>query len=196
MYCAAEKAVWSFRLLFIECANSQTRFSLTQHLCHTGDSTLVLTGAADQSAKLWDCETGVVISTYETPSSVRACGFCAYGNLMMFSTEDRKDVGCEIFLYDWRTCEPTARLTVDGPKVTSGLWGPFDEYLVTGHEDGSVCHYDCKVSKCSHRCIFGHELLYKFRRKEASLSLPFCAHISNAQNLPLKVFGRACWKNF
>ena len=70
---------------------------------------------------------------------------------MMFSTEDRKDVGCEIFLYDLRASEPTTRLMVDGPKVTSGLWGPFDEFLITGHEDGSVCHYDYKVSKCNHR---------------------------------------------
>lgn len=108
----------------------------------------MLTGAADQSAKLWDCETGRVISSYDTPSSVRVCGFCSYGSLIMFSTEDRKDVGCEIFLYDLRASEPTNRFPVEGQKVTAGLWGPFDEYLITGHEDGSVCHYDYKVSGC------------------------------------------------
>ena len=118
-----------------------------------------MTGSADQSAKLWDCETGTAISTYDTQSSVRACGFCAYGNLMMFSTEDRKDVGCEIFLYDVRAAEPTTRFLVDGPKVTAGLWGPLDEYLITGHEDGSVCHYDYKVSKHACRDLFSSLVL-------------------------------------
>ena len=34
------------------------------------------------------------------------------------------------------------KIPIEGSKITSSLWGPFDEFLVTGHENGSVCRYD------------------------------------------------------
>ena len=27
-------------------------------------------------------------------------------------------------------------------KVTAAVWGPFDEFVLTGHEDGSVSQFD------------------------------------------------------
>lgn len=110
------------------------------------DSSLVLTGAADDTAKLWDTEKGVAIQTWNTNSAIRSCGFSRLGNLLMFSTEDRKDVDCEIFVYDTRSNEgAVSRIPVEGDRVSAGLWGPFDEYIITGHADGKVRHYDYKV---------------------------------------------------
>ena len=40
------------------------------------------------------------------------------------------------YIYDCR------KVPVEGSKVTAALWGPFDEYFVTGHENGAVCRYD------------------------------------------------------
>ena len=34
------------------------------------------------------------------------------------------------------------KIPVEGSKVTASLWGPFDEFLITGHETGEVCRYD------------------------------------------------------
>ena len=34
------------------------------------------------------------------------------------------------------------KIPVEGSKITSAVWGPFDEFLVTGHENGAVCRYD------------------------------------------------------
>ena len=34
------------------------------------------------------------------------------------------------------------KIPIEGSEVTSSLWGPFDEFLVTGHKNGSMCHYD------------------------------------------------------
>ena len=28
-----------------------------------------------------------------------------------------------------------------GSKITAALWGPLDQYIITGHEDGSLRHY-------------------------------------------------------
>jgi len=30
-------------------------------------------------------------------------------------------------------------------KITSAIWGPLDEVLVTGHENGDLCQWDVKV---------------------------------------------------
>lgn len=77
----------------------------------------------------------------------------------MFTTDERKDINCQMFVYDTRANEgPVAIIVIEGEKVTSGLWGPFDEYIVTGHADGSVCHYDYTVSysylDVSYSCLF------------------------------------------
>ena len=37
-------------------------------------------------------------------------------------------------------------IEVNDSKVTCGIWGPYDEYLITGHENGELSHYDIKVS--------------------------------------------------
>ena len=37
------------------------------------------------------------------------------------------------------------RIPVDGPKVTSAIWGPLDYYIIAGHEHGTVCQWDSKV---------------------------------------------------
>ena len=34
------------------------------------------------------------------------------------------------------------KIVVDGTKVTSAVWGTLDQYLITGHEDGTVAKYD------------------------------------------------------
>jgi hypothetical protein len=39
-------------------------------------------------------------------------------------------------------------IPVDGPKVTSAIWGPLDYYIIAGHENGTVCQWDSKVSGC------------------------------------------------
>ena len=37
-------------------------------------------------------------------------------------------------------------IPISGPKITSAIWGPYEEYIITGHEDGRICHYDVKVN--------------------------------------------------
>ena len=37
-------------------------------------------------------------------------------------------------------------IPISGAKITSAIWGPYEEYMITGHEDGRICHYDIKVN--------------------------------------------------
>lgn len=33
-------------------------------------------------------------------------------------------------------------MVVDTSKVTAAVWGPLDEYIVTGHESGALSQYN------------------------------------------------------
>lgn len=72
-----------------------------------GDTSLVLTGAADNTARLWDCETGKELAQYGTNSAVRTCGFSANGDYLMYSTDATMNNTCEIILCDVRDKECT-----------------------------------------------------------------------------------------
>lgn len=111
------------------------------------DARHVLTGSADNTARLWDCETGAQLAEIKNYSSVRTCGFSYSGRQVMISTDKQMGKPCEIQLYDiadarqMENCKPYRVMAINGSKVTSALWGPLDEYIVAGHEDGSLVHY-------------------------------------------------------
>ena len=68
---------------------------------------------------------------------------------------------CEIFYADVRDPsqlgESVTRTTVQDAKVTSILWGPLDETVVTGHDNGKLTLWDLKVhgipAKCINQCV-------------------------------------------
>ncbi|MPD04099.1 Eukaryotic translation initiation factor 3 subunit I [Portunus trituberculatus] len=39
------------------------------------------------------------------------------------------------------------QVTPNNTKALSVLWGPLDEYVVTGHEDGSIIKWDMRTGK-------------------------------------------------
>ena len=41
--------------------------------------------------------------------------------------------------------EPYLNIPIEGPKVSAALWGPLDQYIITGHENGDLCQWDTKV---------------------------------------------------
>ena len=46
--------------------------------------------------------------------------------------------------------EPSMVIPVAGPKITSAIWGPLEEYLIAGNEGGEICQYDLKVKLFVH----------------------------------------------
>ena len=62
-------------------------------------------------------------------------------------------------LYSTAVKDPILTIPVEGSKVTAALWGPLDQYLITGHENGDLCQWDMKV--CYPRVLF-LTLCYQF----------------------------------
>lgn len=86
-------------------------------------------------------------------SPVRTALFSYSGNMIVYTTDAAMSRPCEIFFADVRDPstlgESVTKTTVEGPKVTSILWGPLDDTVVTGHEDGKLTQWDLRVSTFS-----------------------------------------------
>ena len=62
-----------------------------------------LSGAADNTVRLWDVETGKGKGKIETKSAVRSCGFSYSSNYVAYSTDKQMGQPCEIKVVDKRT---------------------------------------------------------------------------------------------
>uniref|UniRef100_A0A1I8I7U4 Eukaryotic translation initiation factor 3 subunit I n=4 Tax=Macrostomum lignano TaxID=282301 RepID=A0A1I8I7U4_9PLAT len=114
------------------------------------DSEKVLTGSADNSAKLWDTETGKCVLSVDTNSAVRSCGFDFAGTSAMLTTDKTMGYKCTILLYDIRqdpAGQPACQMLVPESKITSAVWGPLSRFLITGHENGDLCQMDVRAQK-------------------------------------------------
>ncbi|KAK3579123.1 hypothetical protein CHS0354_022143 [Potamilus streckersoni] len=115
------------------------------------DTTQVLTGSADNTCRLWDCETGKELAVLETLTAVRSCGFSYSGRTLMYSTDKTMGHPCEIHIYDVRDStqvsnqSPAMVIPSESSKITAAIWGPYEEYIITGHENGEICHFDVKT---------------------------------------------------
>ena len=67
-----------------------------------GESTRFLSGAAVNSLRLWDTETGITLSKFETKSAVRTCGISFCGNKVMMSTDKQMGHECKLYIFDIR----------------------------------------------------------------------------------------------
>lgn len=117
------------------------------------DTQYLLTGSADNSAKLWDVETGSELLNMVTQSPVRSCGFSYSGKQFFYTTDKAMGQTCEIRLYDvtesLSSATPTPYLTIPvlESKVTATVWGPLDEYVITGHDNGSIMKWCTKTGE-------------------------------------------------
>jgi translation initiation factor 3 subunit I len=113
----------------------------------------LLTGSADNTAKIWDVQRGVCLSTIETKTAVRACGFAIEAEKLFIVTDATMGHACELVLYDMREKHRedrrirTITMGADQAKITAAVWGPLDEYIYTGHEDGEVAVYNPYVEE-------------------------------------------------
>lgn len=115
-------------------------------------TTRFLSGAGDNTLKLWDCETGKVVGSVETRSAVRACSFSYSANMAAYATDKAMRHQCEIIIIDTRNADasikdadPILRIPSHESRVSSLLWGTLDEVLLTGHENGEIIQWDLKV---------------------------------------------------
>ena len=112
------------------------------------DTTKVVTGAADNTCRLWDCETGRQLSVLQTKTAVRSALFSYCGNLIFYTTDQAMKYPYEMNVVDIRTDTNVFNFVnpndLPKEKPSASLWGPLDEALITGHDNGVMTKWDLR----------------------------------------------------
>lgn len=117
-------------------------------------TTRFMSGAGDNTFKIWDCETGKEIGNIVTASSVRTCMFSYSANMAVYTTDRAMKQPCEMFIIDTRTVDssiseqsPILLIPINNYRISSILWDNLDESIISGHEKGDIIQWDLKVGK-------------------------------------------------
>ncbi|KAK5133533.1 translation initiation factor eIF3 subunit [Meristemomyces frigidus] len=127
-------------------------------------TTLLATGGADNTMRLWEVKTGREIKKWEFNTSIRRCEFSEDGRQLLGVTEKRTGQLSNIFVYDInpdpeaeQTSEESLKIVVeDLPRVTVAGFSALSHYIVTGHDSGSVAQWDAKTGELLNE-VFSHE---------------------------------------
>jgi translation initiation factor 3 subunit I len=117
-------------------------------------TTLLATGGADNTMRLWDVKTGKLLHTWEFTSSIKRVEFSHDGSKLLGVTEKRAGILSTIVVYDIiidveaeQTDEQSVRITCDESKATVAGFGYLGKHIIAGHEDGTVSQYDAKTGE-------------------------------------------------
>jgi translation initiation factor 3 subunit I len=115
-------------------------------------STIIASGAADNTVRLWNIRTGKCLKVWEFDTAVKRVEFNEDGSQLLAVTEMRMgflgtivvlpiklDVDAE------QSDERVMTITCEESKATVAGWSYMSKYIIAGHEDGSVSQYDGKV---------------------------------------------------
>lgn len=114
---------------------------------------LLATGAADNTIKLWNIQTGECVKTWENPTAIKRVSFSEDGSRLLAVTEKRMGYLGTIVVYPinygedltQQTDEVDLKITCEDAKATCAGWAYLDSYIIAAHEDGSVSQFDTKV---------------------------------------------------
>ncbi|KAK9459391.1 WD40-repeat-containing domain protein [Lipomyces oligophaga] len=115
-------------------------------------STILATGAADNTIKLWDVHTGRCLHTIDFKTSVKVVQFNEDGNTLLAITEHQMGHIGSIQIFPVtidvnavQVSEPILQIQApENNKFTKAGWTYLNKYIITGHLDGSVSQYDAK----------------------------------------------------
>jgi translation initiation factor 3 subunit I len=115
-------------------------------------TTLLATGAADNTIRLWDVKSGKLLKTWEFASSIKRVEFSYDGKQLLGVTEKRQGVDSTIVVYDIeldvnaeQTDEYSLRILCEESKATVAGFSYLSKWIISGHDDGTVSQYDGKV---------------------------------------------------
>ncbi|EPY53170.1 translation initiation factor eIF3i [Schizosaccharomyces cryophilus OY26] len=116
------------------------------------NSALMVSGAADNTMRLWDVKTGKQLFKWEFPTAVKRVEFNEDDSRILAVTEQRMGFSGTVtvvrvpsFENDVAAETPLYVITTRESKATVAGWSYLSKYLITGHDDGSVSRYDAKT---------------------------------------------------
>lgn len=114
-------------------------------------STLLATGGADNTMRLWEVRTGKLLKTWDFPTSIKRVEFSADGRQLLGVTEARSGHLGTICVYEInpdpagpQPDEHVLRIVCEESKATVAGFSFLAHYIIAGHEDGSMSQFDAK----------------------------------------------------
>jgi len=112
----------------------------------------LISGAADNTLKLWLVQTGKCLYTWEFPTAIKRVAFNEEGDQVVCITEQRMGFQCAIRVFKInredgtkQSKEPLYMFNPIGSKATVCAFTPKQNIVITGHESGKVALFNVKT---------------------------------------------------
>uniref|UniRef100_A0A0K0DB19 Serine-threonine kinase receptor-associated protein n=1 Tax=Angiostrongylus cantonensis TaxID=6313 RepID=A0A0K0DB19_ANGCA len=115
------------------------------------DTTRLGTASGDNSVKFWDCETGVVLNTINTPTPAKSVNLSYSGHLLAYTTQKMTKNPSVLCVVDTRD---DRQITADCPlfrtdfefdnSATTCVFSGATDVVTVGFENGHILQYDLK----------------------------------------------------
>jgi translation initiation factor 3 subunit I len=116
--------------------------------------------------RLWEVKTGKLLKTWDFLTSIKRVEFSSDGRQLLGVTEKRSGQLSTIVVYEInpdpeaeQTDEQSLRIVCDESKATVAGFSYMAQFIIAGHEDGTVSQYDAKSG----------ELIYSTQVHEADM---------------------------
>ncbi|PAV87411.1 hypothetical protein WR25_14216 [Diploscapter pachys] len=118
----------------------------------TWDTTHMCSAAADNSVKLWDCETGACLSTIQSQTPARSISLSFSGNLIAYTTLKMTKNQSMLQVRDTRdenqmsnaNSDPLFTTSFDQESAYTCLFTSLDEKVTVGLEKGQLLQFDLR----------------------------------------------------
>ncbi|KIM93051.1 hypothetical protein OIDMADRAFT_107011 [Oidiodendron maius Zn] len=117
-------------------------------------STIIASGAADNTVRLWDIKSGKCLKVWNFDTAVKRVEFNEDGSRLLAVTEKRMGfLGTIVVLAITldaeaeQSDERVMTISCEESKATVAGWSYMSKYIIAGHEDGSVSQYDAKTGE-------------------------------------------------
>ncbi|EHK96151.1 WD40 repeat-like protein [Glarea lozoyensis ATCC 20868] len=117
-------------------------------------STLIASGAADNTVRLWDIRSGKCLKVWEFNTAVKRVEFNEDGSQLLAVTEKRMGflgtivvVNINLDPEGEQDDEKVLTIECEESKATVAGWSFMNKYIIAGHEDGTVSQYDAKTGE-------------------------------------------------
>lgn len=156
----------------------------------TYDSERIVTGSADNSAKLWSASTGTVLYTWEHKCPIRCVAFAPGDGLIAMSTMKVMGQQSNVYVYEHdrtvaeQSSEPVMVLEGHSGTVTRVQWYPTREFIITSSDDRTIRKWDVETGT-EIGCIEG---AHRGDITDCQLSLDGQTFISSSKDQSAKVW--------
>ncbi|KAL3641119.1 Eukaryotic translation initiation factor 3 subunit I [Castilleja foliolosa] len=117
------------------------------------DSSRLITGSADQSAKLWDVKSGTPLFTFKFDSPTRSVDFAIGDKLAVITTDPFMGHTSAIHVKriardpEDQTAEPVFVLKGPTGRINRAVWGPLNRTIISAGEDAIIRIWDSETEK-------------------------------------------------